>query len=191
MAFNERKVAQMAAYFLQRNGGSLSILKLMKLLYLADRRALDLYEEPISGDRMVSMPHGPVLSKTLELMNGTGYSGDQGWDSWVSDRANRMLSLKEGHLSAGELELTALSEADLEVLDEVQADFGGVEAWDLRNYTHDKCPEWEDPKGSSRPISYEAVFRALGRDAETAKSAQQRIESFNSADELFSRIRCS
>lgn len=191
MAFNERKVAQMAAFFLQRNGGSLSILKLMKLLYLADRKALDIYEEPISGDRMVSMPHGPVLSKTLELMNGAGFSADQGWDSWVADRADRMLSLKECHLSAHELDLPALSESELEVLSETQAEYGDKEAWVLRNFTHDKCAEWEDPNGSSRPISYESVFRALGRDAESAKSAQQRIDSFNSTDELFSRIRCS
>ena len=39
MMFNERKVAQMAAFFLRECGGSMSVLKLTKLLYLAERIA--------------------------------------------------------------------------------------------------------------------------------------------------------
>lgn len=191
MAFNERKVAQMAAFFLQRNGGSLSILKLMKLLYLADRKALDMFDTPISGDRMVSMPHGPVLSKTYELMNGSGFSVENGWDSWVADRAGHMLSLKGSDPSKGDLDLPALSEADIDVLTAVQDEFGDMDAWALRNFTHDHCAEWRDPEGSSRPIDYKDVFAALGRDPEEARIAQQDLESHHSMDQLFSRIRCS
>ncbi|WP_223502874.1 Panacea domain-containing protein [Pseudomonas sp. BF-R-24] len=191
MAFNERKVAQMAAFFLQRNGGSLSILKLMKLLYLADRRALDMFDTPISGDRMVSMPHGPVLSKTYELMNGSGFSVENGWDSWVADRAGHMLSLKQSELSQSDLDLPALSEADIEVLAAVQDEFGAMDAWALRNFTHDHCAEWRDPDGSSLPIDYKDVFTALGRAPEEAHLAQQNLDSHNSMDQLFSRIRCS
>lgn len=191
MAFNERKVAQMAAFFLQRNGGSLSILKLMKLLYLADRQSLDMFDTPISGDRMVSMPHGPVLSKTYELMNGSGFSVANGWDSLVADRAGHMLSLKQCDLSQDDLDLPALSEADIEVLSAVQNEFGGMEAWALRNFTHDHCAEWRDPDGSSLPIDYKDVFTALGRAPEEARQAQQDLDSHNSMDQLFSRIRCS
>jgi uncharacterized phage-associated protein len=191
MAFNERKVAQMAAFFLQRNGGSLSILKLMKLLYLADRRALDLFDTPISGDRMVSMPHGPVLSRTYELMNGSGFSTEKGWDSWVADRAGHMLSLRDCELTESDLDLPALSEADIDVLAAVQDEFGGMEPWALRNFTHDHCREWKDPEGSSLQIDYRDVFVALGRSQEEARIAQQDLDSHNSMDQLFSRIRCS
>lgn len=189
MAFNERKVAQMAAFFIQRNDGSLSILKLMKLLYLADRRALDMFDTPISGDRMVSMPHGPVLSKTYELMNGSGFSVSDGWDSLIADRAGHMLSLRQTESHPG-LDLPALSEADIEVLEAVQAEFGCMAPWELRNYTHDHCGEWQDPDGSSRPIDYRDVFVALGRTATEARQAQQDLDSHNSMDKLFSRIRC-
>lgn len=191
MAFNERKVAQMAAYFLQRNGGSLSILKLTKLLYLADRLALDMFDAPISGDRMVSMPHGPVLSRTYELMNGSGCSVQDGWDSLIADRAGHMLSLRRPHEAQGELDLRALSEADIDVLSSVQDKYGNMEGWDLRNFTHDYCAEWQDPDGSSRPIDYRDVFVALGRSPAEAKQAQQDLDSHNSMDQLFSRIRCS
>ncbi|HTH08426.1 MAG TPA: Panacea domain-containing protein, partial [Acidovorax sp.] len=62
--FNERKAAQAAACLLHKAGGSLSVLKLMKLMYLAERRSLKKYGDTITGDAFVSMPHGPVLSMT-------------------------------------------------------------------------------------------------------------------------------
>ena len=40
MVLNERKVNQMAAYVLYKKGGRGFHLKLMKLLYLADRKSL-------------------------------------------------------------------------------------------------------------------------------------------------------
>lgn len=187
MAFNERKVAQMAAFFLQRNGGSLSIVKLMKLLYLADRQSLNRYDMSISGDYMVSMPHGPVLSRTLELMNGSTQSDKFGWDCWVSDRAGHMLSLKSCENQSAP-KFNCLSEADIEVLEQVNAEFGWMDQWVLRDYTHDHCPEWIDPNGSSSPIHFRDVFRALGRTAEEAQAAQLDLESFNSMDQLFARI---
>ena len=65
--FNEQRVAQMAAYLLGRARGHTKYLKLMKLLYLADRESMKRHGHPISGDRYVSMEHGPVLSHTLNL----------------------------------------------------------------------------------------------------------------------------
>lgn len=91
--FNERKVAQMAAYLLKKRGGCMSHLKLMKLLYLADREAMDRYGAPMSGDRVVSMPQGPVLSMTLNLVDGDIESSPNGWDGWVSDKANNEVAL--------------------------------------------------------------------------------------------------
>ncbi len=38
--FNERKAAQAAAYLLHKAGGKLPLLKLMKLMYLAERLSL-------------------------------------------------------------------------------------------------------------------------------------------------------
>jgi uncharacterized phage-associated protein len=68
--FNEKKAAQSAAYLLFRAGKPMSVLKLTKLLYLAERRSFEKYGEPMIGDNPVSMPHGPVLSTTYDHMNG-------------------------------------------------------------------------------------------------------------------------
>ena len=65
--YDERRAAEAAAYLLHRAGGTMPIDKLMALLYLAERLSLQRYGEPLTGDRLVSMPHGPVLAETYAL----------------------------------------------------------------------------------------------------------------------------
>ncbi|MEO8384745.1 MAG: Panacea domain-containing protein [Betaproteobacteria bacterium] len=172
--FNERKVAQMAAFFLHQAGGILPVLSLTKLLYLAEREAINRFDEPMAGDRMVSMPHGPVLSQTLGLTNGEAES-DGAWASLVAGRAGYEVELAKG-ASANPESLGALSDADIQVLSDVWKEFGHLDRFALRDRTHDICKEWKDPNGSSKPIRYQTVFLALGRDQSTAVEASKEIE---------------
>jgi len=183
--FKERKTAQMAAYLLRARGGWMSHLKLMKLLYLADREAMRRYGMPMSGDRFVSMPHGPVLSLTLSLMDGNIPSSPGGWEDWISDKENHELSLRH---SVSDAELDELSQADREILEHIWGAFGRMSRWDLRDYTHQHCPEWKDPNGSSVPIGYDEVFHALGWDQKNAAAQAGDIEAERAVDRLFSRL---
>lgn len=183
--FNERKVAQMAAFQLGKCGGKMPHLKLMKLLYLADREAMERYGVPISGDRIVAMPHGPVLSMTLNLMDGDVESLPGGWDSLISDKENHELSLRR---AITEDDTDELSQADIAVLEAVWAKFGHMGKYEIRDYTHDHCPEWIDPNGSSIPISYENVFRALGKPDDVAMELGARIEAERSLDKIFATL---
>ena len=173
--FNEKKAAQAAAYFLFRAGGPLNVLKLMKLLYLAERRSFEKFSEPMIGDKLVSMPLGPVLSITYNHMNGELRSVEGGWDSWVADRAEHDLALRNPQaLRSPEQDLLELSDADLQILGETWQEFGRMDQWELRDYTHDHCPEWKDPDGSMIPMQPEELFEALKftpaqRDAAMAK----------------------
>ena len=84
--------------------------------------------------------------------------------------------------------LDELSDADLDVLKDVFAKFGKVDQWDLVKYTHRYCREWEDPNGSSAPISYEAIFKALGRTPAEAKKMGARVEQQRTIDKLFADL---
>ena len=87
MRFNERKATQAAAFLLKIRGGRMSYLKLIKLLYLADRAALARWGRPITTDRHVSMNHGPVLSRVLDLVNDGDAPGEEVvWDAAVTAR---------------------------------------------------------------------------------------------------------
>jgi uncharacterized phage-associated protein len=176
--FNERRTAQAAAFLLHRSGGQLPLIKLMKLLYLAERKSLELYGVPITGDKLVSMPNGPVLSKTYDHMNGAAMSEPGGWDSWISDRAEHMVALLDpSMIRTPEQDLLQLSDSDLEMLQSVWIDFGHWDRWQLVKYTHDQLPEWEDPQGSSQAITYEKLFQVFGFGKEQTDALIERISA--------------
>jgi len=183
--FDERRVAQMAAYLLDRARTRMKYLKLMKLLYLADRESMKRHGHPISGDRYVSMNHGPVLSNTLNLINGAVKFQERGWDYWIADKADYVLSLKR---RVTRETLDELSDADINVLHDVFAKFGRVNQWNLVKYIHRYCREWKDPCGSSIPISYEEIFKALGRSPAEARKLGARVEQQRRLDKLFASL---
>lgn len=175
--FDERKAAQAAAYLLHRAGGRLPLLKLMKLLYLSERRSLKEYGDTITGDAFVSMPQGPVLSMTYDHLNGALPSQAGGWTTWVSDRAGNDVALADpSMIRSAEEDLLALSETDLESLEAVWREFGHLGKWALVDYTHSPaCPEWENPNGSSRPIPTGRLLKALGHSPEVVESLTKRL----------------
>ncbi|HEY6281528.1 MAG TPA: Panacea domain-containing protein [Burkholderiales bacterium] len=160
-------------------------LKLMKLLYLADRESMKRHGHPISGDRYVCMDHGPVLSNTLNLINGAVKFQERGWDHWIADKADYAVSLRR---RATREVLDELSNADIDVLRDVFAKFGKVNQWDLVKYIHRYCREWQDPNGSSIPISYEEIFKALGRSPAEARKLGARVEQQRHIDKLFASL---
>ena len=183
--FNERKVAQMAAYLLNRAKGRMNYLKLIKLLYLADRESMKRHGHPISGDRYVSMDHGPVLSQTFNLIKGAVQFAEGGWNHWIADNADYAVSLRR---KASRETLDELSDADVEVLSNVYSKFGKMDQWKLVEYVHRYCHEWEDPKGSSIPIDYEDIFKALGRAPAEARKLGARVEQQRHIDKLFASL---
>ena len=186
LMFSERKAAQMAAFFLgQHPEGKLPHLKLMKLLYLSDREAIKAFGLPISGDRLVSMPHGPVLSQTLNFMDGDIESQPGGWEDWISDKENHELSLRHPfNLKT----LDELAPAEIDVLKSVWEQFGAMDKWEIRDWTHQNCAEWQDPKGSSYPIQYETLARAVGFDEAAAKELAARINAEQEVSRIFSSL---
>ena len=56
--FNLSKATEAACLFLERDGGQMNIMKLVKLMYLLDRLSLDRRNSPISGGDYLSMRNG-------------------------------------------------------------------------------------------------------------------------------------
>lgn len=184
--FSEERVGQMAAYLLSRDGGRMAYLKLIKLLYLADRLSLDLYGDSISGDRFVAMKHGPVLSQTYDLVKNGGEE-DSGWNRWVSEEENYELSSKTAILNVEDLD--ELSQADIDIMDRVFESFGHMGKYQIRDYTHDNCAEWQNPGHTSVAIPLLATFLALGRNQEAAESMHARILEREQLEQVLSRYK--
>ncbi len=154
---NERKAAQAAAYLLRLHDGRLPYIKLIKLLYLADRKALIETGLPITGDRMVAMPHGPVLSQILDFINH-GPTTPSPWFEYVSEPANCDVTEVMPKAKDTDLDLSTLSIYDRGVLDAVNTEYGWMDKWALRELCH-RLPEWKDPEGSSTSIDPADILR--------------------------------
>ena len=74
--FNEVKATQAAARLLKKRGARMKYLKLIKLLYLADREALSRWGRPITTDHYVSTDNGPVLSEILKRIDDGSAPGE-------------------------------------------------------------------------------------------------------------------
>ena len=184
MAYSEKRAAQTAAFFISRAGGTIEILKLMKLMYLAEREALARYGEPITGDVLVSMKHGPVLSKTLDHINGFTDSEEGGWESWVSASAGHQLGLQTARDPAKQL--TQLSDADMEILDFIWDKYGKYSKYELHDVTHRICLEWEDHGYTSQQIPYSRILNCVGHKPEVVRELEQRMREQEELDKMFS-----
>ena len=114
----------------------MNYMVLIKLLYLSDRQSLIETGMPITGDRMVSMPHGPVLSTTLNLIKEA--EGERSpWHEYLTRPASLEVKVKRNDPDTDEL-----SQYNLSVLRDVYCEFGKMNKWALRDLTH-KLPEYE------------------------------------------------
>lgn len=168
--FDELKTTQLVARLLERSGGTQNVLKLVKLVYLADRRALVLGGRLITQDRLVSMPHGPVNSATLNLINDERAPAERTvWHSHISERKGYEVSLLR---QAG---VSALSRFEVEIIDQVFAEFGHIEKFALRDMTHE-LPEWCDPHGGSMPIHLHEILEREGFSEDEAREIEHTLE---------------
>lgn len=183
MIFNEKKAAQVAAFFVFSSGGTINVLKLAKLMYLAERKSYEVFGEPIIGDNLVSMPHGPVLSMSLNCSNGGG--NDDIWGALIAGREGYKLGLASGVQIKDPLkDLDFLSRADVRILTTIWDSFGRMNQFQLRDYTHENCPEWEDPNGSSQTIPPERLLKDLGFKGDALHNLLER----NAASSAFASV---
>ena len=157
--FRFDRALQATAYFVGLTGGEAYSLYLLKLLYIADRNYLLKYGEMITGDHVVAMKHGPVLSNVLNLIRGRAVRSDQ----W----AYHLQTLPESHKVRliDDPRTGSLCRASQGVLDEVYAKYGGMTRYQLRDLTH-TFPEWQKhfQKDKVGTIPWEDILRLNGGD---------------------------
>jgi uncharacterized phage-associated protein len=165
--FTERKAAQMAAYFLGKHDGRMNHMKLIKLMYLADRQHYSDYGFPISDDCIVAMKQGPVLSQTLDLVNGS-FGDSPYWSGLISARENYEVALCR---TVTETDSGDLSKGAEKAMDAVDGDFGSWDKWAIVNHTH-SLPEWKKnfPGYGAAHIPPADILEAVGKTPEETKA---------------------
>ena len=156
--FNDTKSAQICAFFCKCAGGKLDKLKLIKLVYLAERRFLKSWGFPMIWDEFYSLPHGPICSATLNGIDGILNS--DAFTDLIKLHGRQHVYL----LVDRDIEFDTLSDAEFENLEMTWREYGGMTASQLRNFTHLNCSEYSELEHGRMPISYRDVLSAVGYD---------------------------
>jgi len=153
----EERATDMAVYLLSKDRhGEMHYKKLMGLMYLSERKFMKNHPGLICDDYFEAKEHGPVLSETYKLMEGTRKPTFEVWDSekkkdvpfdiW-SSKINKLddddyISVKE-ILTEDSMNQLWLSPVNIETMDDIWEEFGHLSERELREYIQENCPEWK------------------------------------------------
>lgn len=158
--FHPEKAVQAAAILLKLHGKPMKYIGLLKMLYIADRIALKRMEQPITGDKYVSMNYGPVLSGVYDLIKGNPVDNALPlWSEFISPCGGKKSCDVSLLKDPGNEELC---EEDEEILKQVYQIFGHLDPFLVAEWTHG-LPEWQDPHGSMIPIYVEDVLQYMDK----------------------------
>lgn len=164
--FNEKRATQIACLLLQRRNGRMNILSLMKLMYLIDRKALVKWGWSLTDDDYYSMPRGMVLSKTYNLIHEEPIAEKpidptslSYWKAFISAPQDYNVNLID------EPGLNELSQADIDLVNEIYEEFGHLNRFALVRIHHE-LPEWEETKKNSKFVDYEKVLQVSDKSEE-------------------------
>ncbi|HEY3325417.1 MAG TPA: Panacea domain-containing protein [Planctomycetota bacterium] len=169
-AFDFRKTLQAAAVLAKLEPCEIiSRMRLLKLLYIADRDALRETGSPITGDKLAALQNGPILSGLYAIIRGETQRSAV-FEKYFA-AVGYYVKLRK---SPG---LGALNRWEIRKLKAISERFKGTDDWALSEVSHG-FPEWQknNPGQSSRPIPVEDVLEAVGmadRAQKIAVSAQR------------------
>lgn len=175
--FREDKATHLAAYLINRSGGTCSYLTLLKMMYHADREMLLRWGMPITFDTWVSTKNGPVLSSIYnQIINekpNTSY-----WGYHISTAGTDVV------LTCGPGD-DSLSDAEIQAADKGFGEFGALSYNQAIKHAHKIFSEWKDPGVSgSIPITYEDVLRENGQ---TSPEFLNEVKMHCQLNDLFAR----
>jgi uncharacterized phage-associated protein len=152
-SFNIEKIIQVLAY-IQQKADCRNKLKLIKLLFFADRINLRKGYGFISLDIYYALKNGPAASKTLNIINK--------YEDYLVMTADnikfydKIKIINTTDRIIDETKTDCISEMELAFIDEVCATFGRFTVDELIEITHD-YPEWK---------RYEYLFDTVSTDSE-------------------------
>ncbi|MCK4981914.1 MAG: SocA family protein [Victivallaceae bacterium] len=163
MRFEYKKATQALNYFARKNSShKISKLKVLKLIYLADRFHLRKYGRAITNDNYIAMQFGPVASGVKDIAEQTIFL-----DKEIKCYAEICLSQVDLHhdiKSRREVDTDVFSETEIEALDVIWERFHKQQG--LVDFTHE-FPEWKKHESNlNSNMSLEDFFELAPKGVE-------------------------
>jgi uncharacterized phage-associated protein len=152
--YDRSKATHAALWLLNKHGGEMHKLQLVKLLFFADREHLAQYGRPITGGSYFAMKYGPVCSEFLNDINAA-----------ISPTATLIESRVYKLFAKVTVDEDILSESDIEILEKVEREYGKYDRFALADITH-TLKAWvsnypDINANTSYPLPYEDFFLDL------------------------------
>ena len=187
--FKERKATQVAALLIKHNGGqSIDKYKLLKLIYLVDRKALELWGHPVTYDTPTNFPYGPTgptpshmydlidpPKRNLKETSSISSYWSQFFSNYGDGHTVCLLGLCPG--------VGDLSPAEIGLIHEIFEEFGHKTFGELEEYFQ-ALPEYKDTGGLSGPIKWETLLQAVGWTGEDLEEVKKDL-TFKAKFETF------
>lgn len=159
LQFNLKRTLQAVAQLLKAcPARRMNYMRLLKLLYIADREMLAQHAHPITGDQAIAMKRGPVLSRTYDLILGN--TEDPLWRKFVRREHYEAVLVEDP--GQGQLSKDALSK-----LQELTTRYQDKDEWAMSEETHafeEWRRSWVPGSESSCPIRWEDALIAQGKE---------------------------
>ncbi len=171
------KAIAATAYLIQKAGGRYDVFVLLKTLCWADRTALIRHGRTITGDKLVSMDKGPVVSGIYDLIKGKEIARPPDaltkWRKYITEGESHSLRVKDAP------EMGFLSVREMEILDDAFRTISEVPPYWLSDWMHVNFPEWKDPEGSSAAIDPIEILKTAQKSNEEIQAIEEEISAVN------------
>jgi uncharacterized phage-associated protein len=150
-----KAIQAIGVLFRQDGVNRMNYMRLLKLLYIADREALKETGRPITGGPVVAMERGPVLEEVYDLIRGQHQEMPL-WDRYLrKDKYTLQL--------VSDPDVRKLSKYEIKKLQEIAERHQNDDEWSLSQFTH-TFEEWrKNSAGAScRPIAFKDILKAIG-----------------------------
>jgi uncharacterized phage-associated protein len=177
--FNLGKTLQAAGLLLGLDENRMDRIRLLKLLYIADRELLAEVGRPLTGDTPVAMKYGPVPSKVYDLIKEVPGRTSE-WSQFISSTDYSVVLQNDPGKGK-------LSKREIEKLKEITDRYRGLDDFDLSELTH-QFPEWVThyTTDTSTPIPWEEILRAQGK-GQLAEVIERDEAAARYLDDLFGK----
>ena len=186
-----KKIAQATAVLLQQEPNKKTkYIRILKMLYRADRESIQEIGVPIIGIPTWALPKGPLHSKIKNLIKHEPAPDPEAeecptkeefqlWDTFFEVRVHTIKLIKDPGISQ-------LSEYDIEKLTTISRRYKGKDPWSPVHDSHE-FPEWKEKQAlgpDSNQIYLDDILKALGMIGQKG-SIEELMSMSNAAENVF------
>jgi len=149
--YDIEKIVNAIKFFKNKNVLHLGKTKLMKLLFFADKKHLQMFGRPIFYDKYFKLPHGPVPSLTLNIIDSLNEDENYDLQEYATE-FRKHIKIKESKFDngikqtefevIGDFDEEVFSKSELKVLEIVAQEFKDINAKRISDLSHE-LPEYK------------------------------------------------